>query len=191
MKERLRKKRFGIVMMLPAFFAIVLLKMYPIVQGIWYAFTNRRMDRPESFVKFVGLKNIIDVFQDKNVQSTVLFTFEYAIGIVAVSYVIGLMLALLLNRDIKGRGFYRALVLLPWVVSNTVAAANFRWILNEPLWIYQYHSAEAWADRKADSILGEYDECETDGYRARDLEDGSLYVHCNSCGAAGCSEGSI
>ena len=131
MKERLRKKRFGIVMMLPAFFAIVLLKMYPIVQGIWYAFTNRRMDRPESFVKFVGLKNIIDVFQDKNVQSTVLFTFEYAIGIVAVSYVIGLMLALLLNRDIKGRGFYRALVLLPWVVSNTVAAANFRWILND------------------------------------------------------------
>ena len=82
-------------------------------------------------MKIVGLKNIIDVFQDKNVQSTVLFTFEYAIGIVAVSYVIGLMLALLLNRDIKGRGFYRALVLLPWVVSNTVAAANFRWILND------------------------------------------------------------
>lgn len=44
---------------------------------------------------------------------------------------IGLMLALLLNRDIKGRGFYRALVLLPWVVSNTVVAANFRWILND------------------------------------------------------------
>lgn len=130
-KKRGRHRMFGIWMMIPAFATIIVLKMYPILQGVSYAFTNRRMDRPESSVRYIGLKNFAEVIRDNNVRSVVGYTFVYAISIVLFSYLAGLFLAMLLNREIKGRGFYRALILLPWVISNTVAAANFRWILND------------------------------------------------------------
>jgi len=124
-------KWFGIWMMLPGFLMIILLKIYPIVEGISYSFTNRRLDRPVNSIEFTGLQNFISVFQDKKILGTVGFTLAYAVLIVLLSYTIGLGLAMLLNRDIKGRGIYRTLILLPWVISNTVTAANFRWILND------------------------------------------------------------
>lgn len=124
-------KWFGIWMMMPGFLVIVLLKMYPIVEGISYSFTNRRMDRPVSSIEFTGIRNFIGVIQDKKILDTVGFTLIYAFLIVLLSYIAGVSLAMLLNRSIKGRGLYRSLILLPWVISNTVVAANFRWILND------------------------------------------------------------
>ena len=124
-------KWFGIWMMMPGFLVIVLLKMYPIVEGISYSFTNRRMDRPVSSIEFTGIRNFIGVIQDKKILDTVGFTLTYAFLIVLLSYIAGVSLAMLLNRSIKGRGLYRSLILLPWVISNTVVAANFRWILND------------------------------------------------------------
>ena len=134
MKKKLRITKhalFGILLMLPGFLVILLLKMYPILEGISYSFTNRRMDRPIDSVKFIGLENFIEVFQDEKVLRTVWFTLVYAFFIVLISYVLGLLIAMLLNRNIRGRGIYRSLILLPWVISNTVTAANFRWILND------------------------------------------------------------
>ena len=118
-------------MMMPGFLVIVLLKMYPIVEGISYSFTNRRMDRPVSSIEFTGIRNFIGVIQDKKILDTVGFTLIYAFLIVLLSYIAGVSLSMLLNRSIKGRGLYRSLILLPWVISNTVVAANFRWILND------------------------------------------------------------
>lgn len=130
-RSSFKYKSFGVMMVLPGFITILLLKMYPIMEGISYAFTNKRMDRPASATKFIGLENFAEALVDHNVWDVVGYTFIYAFCIVFFSYAIGLILALLLNRKIRFRGIYRALILLPWVVSNTVAAANFRWILND------------------------------------------------------------
>ncbi len=132
MKKKKKKVQwFGIWMMMPGFLVIVILKMYPILEGISYSFTNRRLDRPADSTKLTAFKNFIDVLQDHRVLETIGFTLIYAVLIVLVSYISGLALALLLNRKIKFQGLYRSLLLLPWVISNTVTAANFRWILND------------------------------------------------------------
>lgn len=132
MKTKKKKIQwFGVWMMMPGFLVIVILKMYPILEGISYSFTNRRLDRPVDSTKFTAFKNFVDVVQDQKVLKTIGFTLVYAALIVLVSYVVGLALALLLNRRIRFQGLYRSLILLPWVISNTVTAANFRWILND------------------------------------------------------------
>lgn len=118
-------------MMMPGFLVIILLKMYPIVEGISYSFTNRRLDRPASSVRFNGTGNFLSVLQDKKVMGAIGYTLIYALLIVLISYLIGLGLSVLLNREIHFRGLYRSFILLPWVISNTVTAANFRWILND------------------------------------------------------------
>ncbi len=50
---------------------------------------------------------------------------------VLLSFLFGLGIALLLNRDIRLRGLFRALVLVPWVVPPVVAATNWLWVLND------------------------------------------------------------
>lgn len=130
-KSMLGNKRFGIAMLMPAFLMILLLQLYPLAAGISYAFTNKRLDRPNNSVAFIGLKNFIEAFTDKKFYDTVLFTLVNAVCVVVLAYVIGLALALLLNRKLRGRGLYRSLVLLPWVVSSTVVATNWKWILND------------------------------------------------------------
>jgi ABC-type sugar transport system permease subunit len=73
-----------------------------------------------------------------------LYTLIYTVSVVVISYCFGLFLALLLNRKIKFRAFYRALVLLPWVVSPTIAATNWMWVLNDRIgffnqWLQKLH----------------------------------------------------
>jgi len=86
--------------------------------------------------KFVFLDNIIHIVaKDTEFYNVLLYSFINTICIVALAYVFGLVLALLLNRDIKFRGVFRALVLIPWVIPPVVAATNWRWILNDQVGI--------------------------------------------------------
>jgi multiple sugar transport system permease protein len=87
-------------------------------------------------IKFVWFDNFIQIItSDKEFYSVLGYSFVYTISVVLISYIIGLILALLLNRDIKFRGLFRALVLIPWVVPPVVAATNWSWVLNDQVGI--------------------------------------------------------
>ncbi|MCX5841208.1 MAG: sugar ABC transporter permease [Deltaproteobacteria bacterium] len=59
------------------------------------------------------------------------FGFKMIIAPMALSYIVGLFLALLLNRDIKFRGLFRAAALIPWIIPPIVATTNWSWVLND------------------------------------------------------------
>lgn len=59
------------------------------------------------------------------------YSLIYALVCVLVSYIIGMGLALLLNKKIKFRPLFRALLLIPWAIPTVVATANWLWILND------------------------------------------------------------
>lgn len=122
---------FAWILLLPATLALVLIRVVPLLEGIGISFTNRRLleDRP---TRFVGIENYIQVFtQDSEFWQVFLFTLIYTVAVVALSYVIGLAIALLMNMNIRFRGFFRVLLLIPWVVPAVVAAASWKWSLND------------------------------------------------------------
>jgi ABC-type sugar transport system permease subunit len=53
------------------------------------------------------------------------------VGIVGLSYLLGLIAGILLNLDIRFRGVYRALILIPWVVPPVVSLISWQWMLND------------------------------------------------------------
>lgn len=122
--------RFGFLMILPAFALMIVLFLVPFIQGVTYSLTDYRLDRPGIF-NFVGLRNFIKVFTDREFYTYLGFTLSYALLVVVFASVIGFCIALLLNKPIPCRGFFRALVLLPWVISASVMATNWKWILND------------------------------------------------------------
>lgn len=78
---------------------------------------------------FVGLKNFADVLKDKRVMQTLGVTLIFTVFSVALELLLGLMLALIMNKAMTGKGFIRTVSLIPWAIPTSVAAL---------IWAYMY-----------------------------------------------------
>lgn len=125
---------FAWMLLLPAGLVLLTIRLWPMIQGIGLSFTNRRLiaDRP---TQFVGLENYINLFSDHSYWSTATFTIVYTLSTVLLSYLLGLIVALLMNMNIKGRGIFRTFLMIPWVIPAVVAAYIWRYALNDQVGI--------------------------------------------------------
>ncbi len=98
--------------------------------GIYMSFTNKSLMRSDQ-TNFIYLENYIRLYQDKEFLGSLAFTFVYTTLVVFISYIAGLVLALALNREMKGRAIFRTIFLLPWVIPSVVAMTNWSWLLND------------------------------------------------------------
>lgn len=136
--------RFGLLMLIVPTLMLMLVSFYPLFNSLYLSFTNTNILKASSPAKLVGFKNFIKFMGDKTVWPSLAFSLEYALICVALSYAIGLGLAVLLNRNIRGRAVFRALILIPWAIPTVVATANWLWILNDRsglvnVWLQQMH----------------------------------------------------
>jgi ABC-type sugar transport system permease subunit len=131
LEQGIESKRLGYAMIIPGGLLIALLVLYPLLTGIGYSFTDYTVVS-KSKVNFVGLRNYLEMFTaDTSYLSVLGFTFQLAFSSTLLAYVCGLFIALLLNSPIKGRGLYRSLVLMPWIISMAVCTQNWKWLLND------------------------------------------------------------
>ncbi|WP_369132155.1 carbohydrate ABC transporter permease [Modestobacter sp. I12A-02662] len=81
--------------------------------------------------EYVGADNYRELFADATFWRSALNTAVYAGLTVPVSLVLGLGVALAINRPMRGRGLLRAVYYLPYVISGVVVAVAGRWLFNE------------------------------------------------------------
>jgi len=115
----------GFLFMLPAAVFLVCFLTYPLGLGVWLGFTDTRIGRDGIFI---GLENYQFLADDAvfwmSVFNTILYTFVASL----LKFVLGLWLAMLLNQHLPFKSFFRAIVLLPWVVPTVLSALAFWWI---------------------------------------------------------------
>lgn len=126
------RKTLGYIMTTPATLMALVISIYPLLNGIILSFQNKNMIMKNSG-QFVGLENYEKLFQDTDFYGSVKFSFIYTIFVVFCAYLVGFILAMMLKDEMHGRGIYRTLLLLPWVVAPSVAATNWQWILNDKI----------------------------------------------------------
>jgi len=120
-------------MLIPACLFFLVINTIPFFYGLGLSFTNYNYFKINKR-DFIGLQNFIDILSgDNDFYGVFLFTLIYTFGSVLIAYALGMVFALLLNRDIKFRNLFRALALLPWLVPSSVAAVNWSWLLNDKL----------------------------------------------------------
>ena len=130
-KGKLERNTLGYMLLIPASLIILAISVYPFMYGIFLSFHDHNIGRPDD-TSFIGLDNFVRLITtDTEFYGVLFFSFYYTTMLVLISYVTGLIYASLLNRDIKFRGLFRALILLPWVISPSVAANSWVWILND------------------------------------------------------------
>jgi multiple sugar transport system permease protein len=125
--ERIGQSRgaLGVLFMLPAAVLLLLFLAYPLGLGVWLGFTDEKIGRPGIFI---GIENYWFLWSDSVFWLSVFNTLLYTIVASALKFALGLWLALLLNEHLPFKAFFRAIVLLPWVVPTVLSAIAFWWI---------------------------------------------------------------
>ncbi|MCX4307607.1 MAG: sugar ABC transporter permease [Acetatifactor sp.] len=115
---------------IPAVVLLAAFLLYPALQTVRYAFTDYNIMRPDR-IKFCGLNNFIELFQDKDFWIAVKNTLHFTILVVPFQTVLALALALLISSRRKGVSIFRAAYFSPQVTSMVVVAI---------LWTVLYNS---------------------------------------------------
>jgi sorbitol/mannitol transport system permease protein len=118
--------------LLPALVFLVVVTQVPFLFTLYYSTQSWNLVRPGSR-KFNGLGNYLDVVKDSQFRSVALNTVILIVGTVIVSVVLGLLLALLLDRSFPGRGVVRTLLITPFLVTPVAAALIWKTTMFDPV----------------------------------------------------------
>lgn len=133
MQKAINKKserKAAYLFVIPAVVLLTAFLVYPALQTIRYAFTDYNIMRPDR-IKFSGINNFIELFQDKNFWIAVKNTLYFTVLVVPFQTVLALALALLISSRRRGVSVFRAAYFSPQVTSMVVVAI---------LWTVLYNS---------------------------------------------------
>ena len=118
------ERRTAYYMVLPTILVIAIIAFYPVAASIYYSF---RLDIPGGGSgAWAGLQNYAVLFQDSAFQSAIANTTIFVLISVTIEFVLGLAIALAINREFKARGLTRAAILVPWAFPLIVSALMWR-----------------------------------------------------------------
>jgi len=116
--------------MAPAMIIIILALLYPLGYMVYGSFRAWDPSQNISESEFVGLKNYITLFYDPAFRESLVVTLTFAVCVVFSELVIGVGLALMLDRNIRGMSVLRTLFILPMMIAPVVVGL---------MWRYMYH----------------------------------------------------
>ncbi len=124
-------KRSQKIMLIPAFLFLSLFIYLPVIRGSIMAFQNYNMFDLRD-VHFIGFKNFIDVITDKNISFLIILfnTMIWVVFSLALQFVLGFILAMLLEKPFFGRGIYSGLVFYTWALSGFAIGLTWAWLFN-------------------------------------------------------------
>jgi len=130
-------KNFSRFLLIPALTPLLLILAWPLLQVVWYGFTDLNLRRVRD-VNFVGLKNYINLFNDPYFYNALLNSFKIAFWTLVCTTIIGFTLALLLNCEFRGRQFFRTLIIIPWATPIVAATLIWAWILDYQFGVFNH-----------------------------------------------------
>ena len=127
MLEKLQnnKNALGLLFMLPAAVLLILFLTYPLGLGTWLGFTDAKIGRSG---EWIGAENYAFLWGDSVTRLALFNTLFYTAMASVLKFALGLWLALLLNKNLRFKTFFRAVILLPYIVPTALSAIAFWWI---------------------------------------------------------------
>ena len=129
------ERRTAYYMILPSLLIVVVIAFFPILYGIVLSLTDSTVT---AFGSFVGLENYVEMFQDPDFRVSLYNTVIFTVASVTLEFVIGLAIALAVNRAFRGRGLVRAAILVPWAFPTVISAVMWRLMFQPGIGIFQY-----------------------------------------------------
>jgi multiple sugar transport system permease protein len=115
---------------LPALSVILLIALFPLAWTVWESLHLHDLRMPWLGQPFVGLDNYVEIAGDPRFWGALGHTLFFTAATVSLELLLGLFLALAMNRSFRGRGLVRAAVLVPWAIPTVVSAKLWAWLFN-------------------------------------------------------------
>ena len=135
-RKKVNSNVWPYLLVAPALIIMVAVVFYPICNALVMSFQNYNITKNK--IGFIGLENYINVFtgssatkaMGKTFWQCLLRTVEWVVFGVGGQFLFGFMLALILNKEFKGRGIFRSISLIPWVTPGVLLALMWRLMLD-------------------------------------------------------------
>ena len=122
-----REQNWGYIMIAPTIIGLLVLNIWPFIQTIWTSFCEHL---GFGHYEFIGLQNYVNMFQNPEVWRATGNTLLFCLLTVPLGLFLSLLVAMLLNAKIKGKGAFRTIFFLPMVCAPAAVTMVWRWIFN-------------------------------------------------------------
>ncbi len=131
---------FSLILDLPAFLLLAGFIIVPIIDSViksfqTYGVKNIITKKPGVWNDFA---NYLYLFKTDDFFGATLHTFSFVLGVVLVQFVLAILLALILNSNIKGARFMRSVMMTPWVVPTVISALIWMWLFQPQYGLLKY-----------------------------------------------------
>jgi multiple sugar transport system permease protein len=130
LKLRDRDQITGWVLVLPALLLLILVFAYPIGRALWLSLFTRNLGTKLQPI-FAGLDNYVRMVGDGRFWQSYWTTTVFTVTSVCLELLLGLGIALVLNRSFRGRNLVRTIAILPWALPTALIGLAWTWIFND------------------------------------------------------------
>jgi multiple sugar transport system permease protein len=116
------------VLLAPSLIVIFFMVAYPFFTAVYLSLQNKMVGAPG---RWVGLANYVELFHDDVFLRTAWNSVVYTVVAVALKFVLGLTMALILDQPRRFNNVFRTLLFVPWAVPVIIVALNWRWIFDD------------------------------------------------------------
>jgi multiple sugar transport system permease protein len=124
--------------LLPAISILCVFLLFPFVWNIYISTHEVSITTILKEWEFIWLDNFVQVLNDPNFHTSIKISLIFVGGSVAFQFLIGLLIASLLNQNIRGKQILIALIMIPWITSGLIAAFSFKFIFDNSFGIINY-----------------------------------------------------
>ena len=134
----LSDKAIAWIFVTPTILLLLAINIYPLFYAISMSFTNFYANKIGKEIKWVGLKNYIKVLGKESVWERMQITANFMFWTLLIQALIGLSLALLLNKKFKGNELLTTLIVLPMMLSPAVVGTFWTYLYNPQVGVFSY-----------------------------------------------------
>lgn len=125
-----QQERLGWTLVVPVLLVIGIVAIYPLFETFRLSFTDTRLAFPGE-PEYVGFENYRETFADSQFWASMQNTAIFTVSSVTLETVLGMIVALTIHSNFKGRGIVRTSMLVPWAIPTVVSAVLWDWMFHD------------------------------------------------------------
>ncbi len=129
----------GGLLLVPAFVFVLLVIGFPLVRSVLLSLNRFKLTEGIDSEHFCGLCNFAALLRDPYLWAYLRNQAIWVLGATLLPLAVGLLLALLLNRDLRLRWLWRSIILVPWMMPTATSALTWRWIYDGQWGLLNYY----------------------------------------------------
>jgi trehalose/maltose transport system permease protein len=125
-----QQERLGWLLVLPSVIVVLLVALYPLFETIRLSFTNARLASARE-IRNVGFENYRRILEDELFWRALKHTMSITVVAVSLEAILGMIIALAIHSNFRGRGLVRTSMLVPWAIPTVVSSVLWGWMLHD------------------------------------------------------------